>query len=344
MNAEEASVAMLHQGPHPAHRGFAEAIDADLVDYRGYAKGRLADSFAADLVNGLRYPPYDVYLVEGSRPLYAAMVNRLRGSARVIYLCADHGFYDLGQTNFDGDSPAKSLVGRFGLPVVRAVGRWGIDGAIAVSSFAAEYCRPFLASDAPLAVAHPFVQPEKYDELLAVEPAYDEPVAVTVGRGSHYKGIDRLVAAWPTVRESHPDARLLVVGADHPARYEVVQGVEVAGYVESLPNTLADASLFVQPSRVDAFPVSTLEAMCAGLPPLVTETTGTRSEAREVDAALVCESDESGLASGVIDYFDRSVDERRALGRRARERGRRFDADSRTDAFADAFEAVLEAL
>jgi glycosyltransferase involved in cell wall biosynthesis len=95
---------------------------------------------------------------------------------------------------------------------------------------------------------------------------------------------------------------------------------------------------------MDTFPVSTLEAMRAGLPPLVTRTTGTRSEARAIDESLVVETNEYALSRGVREYFERDPDERRAFSETARERGARFDRDSRTAAFRAAFRDVLEEL
>ena len=342
MDPSAARVAMLYQDPHPAHRGFAEAVGADLVDYRRRSLGRFDGSLLADAYNGLRYPRYDAYVVEGSRPLYAALVHRFARGSKLIYLCADHGLYDLGRGGFEGDSGLKSLLGRFGGPAARAVGRRGVDGVVAVSAFAAEFARPVVGPETPIEVAHPYVQPDRYEALGGVEPALSAPVAVTVGRPARYKGVDLLVAAWPAVRERHPGAELHVVGGGHPDRYAETSGVRVRGYVDELAEAFGPAALYVQPSRTDAFPVSVLEAMRAGLPPLVTDRTGTRSEARRIDPSLVVEPTPEALARGVSAYFDRSIAERRALSDRARERGATFDSDSRTAAFASALSRVLE--
>jgi glycosyltransferase involved in cell wall biosynthesis len=92
---------------------------------------------------------------------------------------------------------------------------------------------------------------------------------------------------------------------------------------------------------MDTFPVTTLEAMCAGVPPLVTDRTGTRSEVRALDDGLVVESTASALAAGVAAYFDRSVRDRRRVGANARERGRCFNRVTRIAAFRRAFYDVV---
>jgi len=344
MDPDAANVAMLYQDPHPAHRGFARAVGADLVDYRGREPGFLGDSMAADAFNGLTLPDYDVYLVEGSRPLYAAVTKRVTSDAKLVYLCADHGLYELGRTDFEGDSALKSLIGRFGTPAIRTVGSHCIDGVVAVSEFAADFTRPVVGDDTPIEIAHPYIQPDAYDALGAVNPDLSSKTAVTVGRAARYKGVDLLVKAWPAVREAHPGAELHVVGGGHPDSYADTEGVELKGYVEELADALEPAGLFVQPSRMDTFPVSTLEAMRAGLPPLVTTGAGTRSVAREVDTSLVVDPTPEALARGVSRHFGRSRSAKRRLAARARRLGATFDAETRREAFRTAFRDVLRTI
>lgn len=344
MDPDTARVAMLHQDPHPAHRGFAETVGADLVDYQQRSAGPLDGTIVGDVYNGIRYPDYDIYIVEGSKPLYAALSWRFASGGKIVYLGADHGLFQLGNANFEGSSTFKSLIGRFGQPMVRTMARRGIDGVVAVSEFVEEFTRRIVGQETPIEVAHPFIQPGTYESLAPVEPALGANVAVTVARPWRYKGVDLLVDAWPDVRSEFPDAELHVVGRGHPTEYSDVPGVTVRGYVDDLEDAFRPASLFVQPSRVDAFPVSTLEAMRAGLPPLVTETTGTRSEARAIHDSLVVAPTPDALSSGVQQYFSRERTDRESFSERARTRGAQFDAETRTAAFRDAFREVLKAL
>jgi hypothetical protein len=84
--------------------------------------------------------------------------------------------------------------------------------------------------------------------------------------------------------------------------------------------------------------------MRAGLVPLVTRTAGTRSEARAINPSLVVDPNAEALARGISAHFNRDIDDRRALATRARERGSRFDYDSRTAAFRDSFRKILNTL
>ncbi len=48
--------------PHPLHRGFAEAIGADLWYYNRYSKDRNLPKIFKSFINGILLPKYDVYL------------------------------------------------------------------------------------------------------------------------------------------------------------------------------------------------------------------------------------------------------------------------------------------
>ncbi|WP_251328881.1 glycosyltransferase family 4 protein [Haloplanus pelagicus] len=329
---------------HQVHLAWAEDIDADIFHFRDESTGVLDGTILGDVVSGYRWPEYDVYIIEGSAPLYSAFSNSVASDSIVIYLGADRGMYALSSAS--GQHPDHTIrdvvIRRIGKYVGRSLSQ-SIDGVISVSDFVADYTRLLTGPDTPIRVAHPYIHDEPFEELGDTSPALEDNVAVTVGRDMHYKGFDELIEAWPTVREAHPSAELRLVGpGNEPGTYADVDGVDCLGYVDSVAHQLSEASLFVQPSLGDAFPVSTLEALQAGLPPIVTQTTGTRSEVRAVSGDLVVDNSPHALAEGIVDYFDRPAEERRELSRRARERGARFDPDSRKQAFADAFHSLLD--
>lgn len=299
------SVAILYHGNneelHPAHRGFAESVDADVLSISNTSPHSIK-SFYQELNRAHSIGEYDIVIAEGSRPLYAGLVHKTVYNSHLVYLCADHRLYDLWNSSVDVDSAYtffKYILGEYGKPIVRTTAQRGVDGIIAVSGFVKEYLRPIFGDAVPIRVAHPYIQPDLYDMLGSVEPNLDQKKAVTVGRSTYYKGVDLLIDAWPAVREQHPSAELHVVGKGHPEYFAETAGVTVRGFVEDLVEVYANAGLCVQPSCVDPFPVTVLEALRAGLPAVVTESTGTQSEINELDDQLIALTTPEGLSESI---------------------------------------------
>lgn len=335
---------------HPAHRGFADAVGADpvVVEYR-QPPGPLRDTLAADAYAAVAadYPARDVYVTENDAVLYAAPVlKRRHPDATVVHLAAsDRLLGSLCARRPDRSrlwTAKRCANSRADHAVLRRLLRRHCDGAVAVSTYARDRVRSF-APDLPVRVATPYVQPDVAATLAGVDPDLDANVAVAVGAWRDHKGFDRLVAAWPRVRERHPDAELRLVGPGHPGAYADVLGVTVRGFVPDLAAELSGAALYVHPARIEAFGVSVVEAMQAGVPAVVTETTGARSAVEAVDGSLVVPPTPRALADAVADYFDADADRRRALSAASRDASGSYTADVRVPEFRRALAAVVAA-
>lgn len=114
------------------------------------------------------------------------------------------------------------------------------------------------------------------DLLLPV----DGPLVVYLGRLTFEKRVDHLIRIWPTVRESFPEAQLLIIGAGPEeallrTQSRSVPGVKFTGQVNDALSYLQAADLFVLPSATEGLSNSLLEALSTGLPVLATSVGGT---------------------------------------------------------------------
>lgn len=149
----------------------------------------------------------------------------------------------------------------------------------------------------------------------------DEVAILFVGVDWERKGGPELVAAFRRVRDRHPEARLLIVGAS-PALNE--SGVEVIGRcpVEEIHRHYARAAIFCLPSRREPFGVAYVEALHHGLPVVGTRIGAVPELVEEgVEGHLV----EVGDVDALADRLERLVADaglRDEMGRRARIRAR----------------------
>jgi glycosyltransferase involved in cell wall biosynthesis len=156
----------------------------------------------------------------------------------------------------------------------------------------------------------------------------DTLTVVCPARLTYQKGQDVLLQAWRTVQERVPAARLTLAG-DGPESPQLerlaadlgISGtVQFAGLVTDMRKLLADAHVFVLPSRYEGMSNALLEAMAAGLPCVATRVSGSEDAIVDGQSGLLAPPEDPGaLASALVALLtDRELSH--ALGHEARVR------------------------
>lgn len=114
-------------------------------------------------------------------------------------------------------------------------------------------------------------------EVADAEPDRDEATVLTVAADYPHKNLDTLIAGMHLLRESYPDAELVLIGqsAEHlvSAKTSVIP-TSLPGYVRRLgyvtdgvlAHWLKKATIFAAPSLFEGFGMTVVEAAVAGLP------------------------------------------------------------------------------
>jgi glycosyltransferase involved in cell wall biosynthesis len=158
--------------------------------------------------------------------------------------------------------------------------------------------------------------------------APEAPLAVYTGRLLRNRGLSDLVAAWQSVAERRPEARLWLVGQgrcqraleDQIEETGLLGKVVLAGVFDHVDEILAAADLFVQPSAEGGLSLAVVEAMAAGLPVIAADVPDHRDLlADEREGLLVRGPNGPRLAAAVLRLLDDAALARR-LGGAARQR------------------------
>lgn len=148
----------------------------------------------------------------------------------------------------------------------------------------------------------------------------DRPVVLFVGGlGDRRKGFDVLFTAWEALERSGEwDAELWVVGRGRElptwrARAErsgLSQSVRFLGFRKDVPTLLAAADALVSPTRYEAYGLGVHEALCVGLPALVSAGAGVaeRYPAELNDLLIPDPDDAADLAARLRRWRDRRSD------------------------------------
>ncbi len=249
--------------------------------------------------------------IDGSREGFATELAR-RAAIRLLYGAAD-------RIVPNSDALGRQLVERFGIPGRKVA---AMPNPVDIETIAA------LAGGAR-------------EPSPGVDAA---PVIVGMGRLARVKGFDLLIRAMAEVRSC---ARLVLIGdgpeegalRDLAGRLGVSERVAFAGFHANPYPVLANASVFVLPSRYEGFPNALVEAMALGLPCVASRCPTGPEEivADAVNGLLAPVEDPQGLAAAINRLLD-DAPLRDRLGRAARERARAYDAAT----VVRRFETILE--
>ncbi|KFK88644.1 glycosyl transferase [Streptomyces sp. JS01] len=175
--------------------------------------------------------------------------------------------------------------------------------------------------------------PNALSRLPLVPSPRTAKTVASIGRLSDQKGIDLLLDTWALVAPARPDWTLRVYGAgeDEAALKAQCTGLGLDGSVEWMGRTddveraLADASVFVQSSRGEGFPLALLEAMAGGVPCAAFDCApGVREIVRDgEDGLLAPAGDVAALADRLL-RLTGNPRLRDAMGARARSGVQRF--------------------
>ncbi|GAA3791102.1 hypothetical protein GCM10022226_07590 [Sphaerisporangium flaviroseum] len=181
--------------------------------------------------------------------------------------------------------------------------------------------------------------PNAIPELDGCISHLDEKTVVSMGRLVYAKGFDRLVNAWKTVAEAHPDWVLRIYGRGTEERRDRLQAriddaglsdkVFLMGSTAHVGVELSKSSIYAVSSRYEGFGMTILEAMSRGLPVVSFDCP---NGPREIitdgrDGLLITSKKAAALGEGICRLIA-DEDLRRTLGRNALITATRYDLDT----------------
>ena len=328
-------VAFVHgrPAPHPFHGALARAVEAEfhVVDplLRWHDRPRTRGyRYLSWLVNALSFPRphvYDVILSEGLHvpPVLMRSLGRLRPQQTLVALLDNELLYFLASERYG------RMTGRVLLAALRRY-----DAVICVGSMQTELARQLLGGQGkgPLILTVPSaLSLERWSAYSRLRPHLTSHRVLFIANGPSgwrgwYKGIDVLFRVMECLVGRCADVRLALVGEwDVPylkgvlgSRRDLPQWLDFVGPQADLTAALTDAALYVHLGRGEAFGISVLEAMAAGLPAVVSSLTGAREAVAAVDSRLVVPLEVDRVADTISWYLNDPLSLRQQLSERAR--------------------------
>lgn len=202
------------------------------------------------------------------------------------------------------------------------------DGVVSVSDLLAATNREYFEklglvaasgiSSVPNSLAFSDIEEKSEHPLLPEHEFYfsgDGPIVLTVGRLSMEKNHEALIESWRIVLNSHPSAKLLILGsgplysslAALISERNLSESVYLLGQVSNPYPLIKRADLFVLPSLHEGQPVVLFEAMSLGVPVSASKCPG-NLEAMNLGYGATMMTDSVAIGERVATLLDDSVD------------------------------------
>ncbi|MFG3150803.1 glycosyltransferase family 4 protein [Streptomyces sp. NPDC048219] len=177
-----------------------------------------------------------------------------------------------------------------------------------------------------------------------------EKVVASIGRLGHQKGIDMLLDTWAEAAPKHPGWRLRIYGSgpdEQALKQQCTElgldgSVEWAGQTDDVVAALHGASVFVQSSRGEGFPLALLEAMACAVPCAAFDCApGVRQIVQDGEDGLLARPGNTTELARQLGRLMEDAELRDTMGEKARANVQRYSPSAITDQWEELF-AFLE--
>lgn len=340
--------------PHKLHSRFAKSLGSDFlyVDFKFRwqdEKRSILFRIFSWVICAFKYPKnYDYYLVDNLHmpPVIMKKLRLISKETKIIAHLGSHTLYFMYSNWY---SRIVNFLHKYMLK--------NYDILLCEGQMAEELVKELLNKNAP-PTYYTFLGPpaERMSCLKGVKPSLESKAILHISSGpggfrTYYKGIYQMVEAFGQALEHDASLTFTIVGDwDSDVRAVALgqlkenhrKSLKFAGKVENIEDFMQASSLYLHCSNGDAFPTASVEAMTAGLVPLVSEWTGTKQIVDEIDTKLVVPMDSQEISKRILWYFELSTKEKEKLSITSREASKNFTEEESIRHYKSVFDLISQ--
>ncbi len=223
-----------------------------------------------------------------------------------------------------------------------------VDGYISIGRYGTEIIEA-LGEKKPHIISYPSIPGDLPQSLFSLRPdIHGHNIAIIVRKDPVAKGLHIAADATRLIANKYPDVRLHVIGKFRMDRVledkiHKAGNVILHGWVDDLSAVLQQCSIYLHPGLGEPFGMGVLEAMTAGLIPVVSTDTGMKEFVVRVSEKNVVPPNATKIAYSIFSIFRMSESERKSLSDTGREVANTFRRNA-TKTFREDFSKMLKTI
>ncbi len=318
-------IVFIYWDPHEAHLEWAKSITGEFYPF---LPNRLRFTrFNIPLIHhglsafySIKIPKADVYLIEGMGCILPVILKK-RKDSKIIMINDDPFFYDYQFISKWTKWAYSKLLKK-------------VDGIISTSRYMDSLIKD--TRDIPREVVPLFVDVERYSKVNADLDSND---ICFVSNQNYKKGTDILIKAFKDLRKEL-NGRLYLVGPFED-RFKGLkdENIITPGLVKKPEEYIKRCGMYINPARHEPFGINILEAMCAGMAPIVTNHCGTADLVKQVSKRLVINPDAADIAQ-TAKWLD--INRRKKLSKLCKKQASIYTKEMSVAAFKNKFQEMIQ--
>jgi glycosyltransferase involved in cell wall biosynthesis len=322
---ENKKILFLYTGGHPLHLKFAKEINAGIR------------KLSWKIPNN-----YNIYLTEGEffKTILSKQFGRIKKDSLLVNLFSDPRLYYYNkEIYFNAKKQRIKRINYLKLKLFKFLIK-KLEGVICVGKFEEELLKNF----------HPkhhkkvdiFVEKDWHSKLLKLNPNPNKKRIIFIGSGPdyYYKGIDLLLK----VASELKDFEFIVIG-DAWSKFinnfknKMPLNLNFVGKRnhEEIYKILKEGGIYLHLGRGEAFGIAIIEAMSAGIIPIVSNLTGAKESVEKVNKDLVVPLEEDKIIKRIIKIYNSDKSKKYELSKKCKKIGKEFEEKKRLKEFEDNF-------
>jgi len=269
----------------------------------------------------------DLIMTHGFNGHFVAFVSRLVSGRKIPVVCSYHGLYH--PTSF-----TRKFVGCFFNLFNNFFLRHVALEVLCVAGFTRDYLIKKGVDSGKLTIIHNGIEERvpdtsKRHELRQAWGVTEEELLLgAASRLDPVKGLEYLIDAMRSVKDSVPHAKLVIIGTgsqeqqlkNQAARLGLDSSVIFTGFRTDIDQCLGAIDIFMLPSLAECHSIAILEAMRAGKPIIATEVGGNTESIRHMQEAVIGPPKNAESIAKAIELMAGNPALREKLGENARKR------------------------
>lgn len=316
----------LGNPPHPVHRAWMESVSSrPLLPFIPKKLAFVRDwgpffNQPLSFINSFFIPKAKVYLLTGVGNTLATF--RKPKGVKVISINSDTFFMDLKNASY--------LRKKYSLFLLKQ-----IDGFVSTSNMMKELAKKY--TFVPHKVVYPFYNVKKF---LRIKPDYKSINICSIATARYSKGADILKEVFKIYKNKFKDSKLFVLGkgdlSEMLRKEKSIINPDWADPKDYFPKS----GIYINTARIEPFGVNILEAMAAGLPPLVSKYCGAAEIVKKIDPWLITSLNPKEIAKKAIE-LQINIKRKKELGKKAKKIALEYTKNRSIKNFEKAFEKLL---